>query len=270
MSVWPLLIQTIKKRRRTLLAYLAINGGLVWMLVAVFPSMAQKSEELMRAFENYPEEMLEALNVDMSSFLASLEGFLAGENFSIMWPIILVILIVSLGAGAIAGEIDKGTIEVLLAQPLSRTKVFLAKYAAGAATMLVFVFASVFSVVPFALLYDVAFDLQSYLMMSLLGAFFGFSLFSLSMMFSSFFSERGKAASLTAGMVVVTYAFNLVASLKESLSSLKYFSFFYYHDHNAALLEHYIDPLAIAVFLGVGAVCMLVGLIRFVKRDIAT
>lgn len=268
MKALPLLLQTIKKKRNTLLAYLAINGALVWMLVAVFPSMAQKGEELSKAFENYPEVMLKALNIDMASFLTSLEGFLTAENFSIMWPIILIILTISLGTGAIAGEVEKGTIEILLAQPLSRVKIFLAKYAAGIMITFLFVLISVFSVIPFALLHNVEFDSQSYLVMSALGALLGFSLLGLSMMFSSFFSERGKAAALTTAVVIVMYAFNLIASFKESLDKLKYLSFFYYHDHNAAMLEHLIDPLAIAVFLGVGVVCALVGLVVFVKRDI--
>jgi len=50
--------------------------------------------------------------VDMQSFLASIEGFLAAENYSIMWPIILIILTLSLGASAIAGEIEEGTMEI--------------------------------------------------------------------------------------------------------------------------------------------------------------
>jgi ABC-2 type transport system permease protein len=263
MKVLPLVVQTLKKKRNTLLAYLAINGGLVWMLVAVFPSIAQKGEELRKAFESYPEAMLKALNIDMATFLSNLEGFLAAENFSLMWPILLIILAISLGAGTIAGEIEKGTIEVLLAQPLSRAKVFLAKYAAGIAVTLTFVFASVFSVVPFALLHNVEFDPQSYLVMSLLGSLLGFALFSLAMMFSSFLSEKGKAASLTSAILIAMYALHLVAAFKENLDGLKYLSFFYYHDHNAAMLDYVIDPLAIAVFLGSGVIFVLIGLIAF-------
>jgi ABC-2 type transport system permease protein len=269
MRALSLFLQTIKKKRNSLLAYLVINGGLVWVLVAVFPSMARKGEELRVAFENYPEAMLKAFNIDMSTFLANLEGFLATENFSIMWPILLIILVVSFGAGVIAGEIEKGTIEILLAQPISRAKLFLTKYAAGIAVTLIFVFASVFSAIPFALLYNVGFDPQSYLVMSVLGSLFGVASFSLATMFSSIFSERGKAASLTSAVLIVMYALHLVAAFKESLDKLKYLSFFHYYDHSAAMLEHHIDPLAFVVFLGAGAVFTLIGLIAFTKRDIA-
>lgn len=264
-----LIIQTVKKRRNLLLSCTAIAVSFVWMMVAVFPSFSGKAEQMTKAFENYPDAMLKAFNIEMDSFLTSLEGFLAGENFSIMWPIILIVLALAFASSTIAGEIDRGTIEILLAQPISRIKIFLSKYFAGLIMLLIFVFASVFSAVPLALLYNVDFNLQSYLAISILGTLFGFSILGISIMFSSIFSEGGKASSAVGGILILMYALNIIAAFKESLGNLKYFSFFYYFDHNAAMLHNQIDAAAAIVFLSVGIVCASIGAVAFVKRDIA-
>ncbi len=265
-----LILQTLKKNRGTILGYTIASVILIWMFVAIFPSFAGQAEEMTKAFENYPEAMLKALNIEMQSFLTSLDGFLAGENYSIMWPIILIILVIAFASSAIAGEVERGTIEILLAQPISRIKLFLGKYLAGAAIIFIFVFASIFSVVPFAALYDVDIVLENHIVFSMLGACFALALYSVAMMLSSIFSERGKVASLSGGLLMSMYFLNIFAAFKESLDSLKYLSLFHYFDFNTALLKGELDPQSIAVFLGVSLVCTLIGLFWFNRRDITT
>ena len=58
--------------------------------------------------------------------LASPEGFLSAEFFS--WiPLLLITVAIIGGTGAIAGEEGAGTLDILLAQPVSRRRVLLEK-----------------------------------------------------------------------------------------------------------------------------------------------
>lgn len=264
-----LIIQTVKKNRWGILGYTLAAALMVWLLVMVYPSMANQGEELRKAFESYPKEMFEAFGIEMEGFFATVEGYLGGEQYSITWPIILIMLVVSFGGGALAGEIERGTIGILLSQPLSRIKLFLGKYLAGLVVILTYVFASILSVVPFAQIYDVSYRLPNHLTLALLGSLFALAIFGVTMMFSSFFSERGKVTMLSAGLFMLMYFLNVLANLKESLESLKYLSLFHYFDYGKALLENQIEPLSIAVFLGVAVVCTLGGLYWFNHRDIA-
>ncbi len=192
-----LLSKTIKKSLVSLLIYTTISVAFVWMYVALFPSIFKEREKLAEAFEAYPEGLRQAFEIEIETFVSSLEGFMAGEYFSFLWPIILIILIITFASAAIAGEIDKGTIELLLSQPISRLKIFFAKYFSGLAIISTFVIVSNFSLVPFALLHNVDFQLQNFLSMSILGFLFAFAIFGICIMISSFSSSRGRPAAHT-------------------------------------------------------------------------
>lgn len=266
-----LITRTIKSNRTLLLANILICALFVWMFAVFFPTMLENAQELQEAFESYPKDFLKAFDItDMGSMFASFEGFLAVEYYSIIWPIVAIILVLSCGSAAIAGEVDRGTIEILLAQPLSRVRLFFAKYIAGVVIIAALVLFSNLSVAVFSELYNVGYQWRSLWMISALGFLFSLALFSVTMVFSSLFSSRGKVASLMGGVVIVMYGLDLVSKFKESVEGFKYLSFFHYFDHNAALIDHQIAPLTIAVFLGVSVVCTLMGLVVFEKRDIAT
>lgn len=267
----PLIIRTIYIKRKSLLIYIIICALMVWMFVAFFPTMYEQAEVLSEAFASYPESFLKAFGIDeIESLFLTLESFLAAEYYSMMWPLTFIIFFTSLGVSSIAGEIENGTIEILLVQPISRAKIYFGKFIAGLFILLMFIIVSNFSVIPFALLHNVEINLQSYFVVSILGLLFSLAIFSSAMMFSAMFSSKGRSGSLTAGMLVLMYAINLIATFKESVQNLKYLSFFYYYDFNAALINHKIDLLSIGVFLGFSLVCSLIGLVVFFKRDIAT
>ena len=265
-----LITKTIKKSLTSLLIYTIISVAFVWMYVALFPSIFKEREKLKEAFEAYPEGLIEAFAIEIDTFVSSIEGFMAGEYFSLLWPIILIILIISYASAAIAGEIDKGTIELLLSQPISRLKIFFAKYFSGLAIIAAFVFLSNFSVVPFATLHNVDYRIQNYLAISIIGFLFAFAIFGICIMISSFSSSRGRTAAITGGMLIIMYGLNLFSVFQESLSSLKYASLFHYYDFNSAIVHNQIDILNVAIFLAVGAISAVIGVVIFIKRDIAT
>lgn len=265
-----LLFKTIKKNLTSLLIYTIISASFVWMYVAMWPSFSKEREKFLELVNAYPEALMKAMNIDIVGMFGSLEGFIAGEHFSIIWPIIIVILTLSYASGAIAGEIDKGTIELLLAQPISRLKIFLAKYFSGLAIIAAFVLITNFSVIPFALLHNVDYRIQNYLTISILGFLFAFAIFGICMMLSSIYSARGKPMALTGGLLIIMYALNVFSAFQESVENLKYLSFFYYYNFADAVIHNQLNSLDIAVFLVVGIITTLIGAVVFVKRDIAT
>ena len=127
-----LFLRTIKDHRISLLIYLIIGTAFVWMFVSLFPSMADKADELTKLIENYPEALMKAFGIGENvQIFYSLETFMSLEHYSLMWPILLIALTVSYASSSLAGEVEKGTIEFLLSLPMTRWKVFSAKYLAG-------------------------------------------------------------------------------------------------------------------------------------------
>lgn len=262
--------RTIKNRKISLIAYSLGTLAFLEMYVAMFPLFADKQKEFSRLLDLYPEQLFQALGMDKASFnLAKIESFVATEYFSLIWPIMTIILVIAFGGAQIAGEIEKGTIEIILAQPISRLKIYFSKYLAGLANLFVFVVVSIFAIVPISMLHNVDYRIENWTTMAILGFLFGLAVFSFSMLTSSIFSEKGKSNFAVGGIIISMYVINIISTFKESLKDLRYLSFFHYYDFSAAMNKNTIDNTAIWVFLGVSVVTTILGSIWFIRRDVA-
>lgn len=265
-----LIWRTIKDRKISLISYSLGSAVFLWMYVAMFPMFAEKQAEFDKLFKAYPKEVFQAIGMDPAQFtLSRFESFVAVEHFSLVWPILVIILVIAFGGAMIAGEIEKGTIETILAQPISRLKIYFSKYLAGIVNIIVFTVVSVFAVVPLAEIHDVKYDLKNFAIMAILGFLFALAIFSLSMLATSIFSEKGKANFSVGGIILLMYVINVISDFKESLKDIRYASFFHYYDFTKAMLDAKIDSLSIWVFLGVSVVATVLGAIWFMRRDIA-
>jgi ABC-2 type transport system permease protein len=264
--MWAIFWRIIKDRRTMLLIYCLLAIAILWMYIALFPSFKDQSANLEQLIKNYPESFMKAFNFDIKSF-TTVEGYLATEQFSLMWPILVILLTLGFAGAAYAGEIEKGTIEILLSQPVSRIKIFLSRYLAGLSMLIIFVLVSIYATMPLSRIYDISFNAGSFNKMVLLSFMFGLAIFSLGMMFSAFLSDKGKVFFLTAGILILMYVANIVSSLKESLSNIKYASFFYYFNPSKALVHNQIDHWSYLVFFGVSIIAVIIGAIYFSKRD---
>lgn len=238
------------------------------MYVGIFPEMQKEAESLMEAFANYPESFTQAFGIDTSLMFTSIEGFLAAEHYSLMWQLMMVIFTIGLGVNTVAKEVDTGTIEVLLAQPVSRMRILISKILAGVTLITVHAFSSVFIVIPILSLYDIGYTLESHLNIAILGMLFGLSVYSITVIVSAILSTAGLVTSISAGVILIMYAANLIAKLQESVENLKWISFFHYFDANKAMLENELELTSIMVFLSVSALCLTVSLLVFRRRDI--
>lgn len=264
-----LIKRTIKDRKTVILIYVIAASAFLVMYTAMFPSFSQQTEQWDQIVKTIPEGVMKAFDLQDYSF-AHLENFLSAELYSITWPLLLIILAVSTAGAAIANEIEKGTIELLLAQPLSRSKLYLSRYLAGILAIVFFVAITVYLTIPLAKIFNIQVMVRNYSTLSLVGFLFGAAIFSIGYFFSAIFSDRGKVYFATSGIVVLMYVLNIVASLKEKYSDLQYFSFFHYYNPTGALIRNQIDDVGIWVFLATIIVFTVAGLIAFNQRDIST
>lgn len=267
-NFWPLVLRTFKDRRTNLIIFAIVAIGFMWMYVALFPSIRDQSKQLEEVFKTYPKGFMEAFNVDLAAFTTP-EGFLSVEHFSLIWPIFLIIMMTSFGGGMIAGEIEKGTMEILLAQPVSRLKLYFAKYLAGVISLAAFVALTIYAIFPIAAIHGIDIKAENFLTLSYMAFFFGLAIFSLAMFFTTLFNSKGKVYFLTAGIIVLMYVAKIVSGLKDSYDGLKYSSFFYYFDSAELLGHNKIDNWAFLMFLGVAVAFTALGAYIFAKRDVA-
>lgn len=262
-----LILATLRNKRIALLSYLGASLSVSWLYVAIYPSLAPRFDSYRAIAEAYPPELMKAFNVDLAS-LTSFAGYYAGEAFSFLWPFLTIFLLVAFAGSSFAGEVEKGTMGLVLAQPVSRSRIFWGKTAAAAFGFAAYVLVSIFALVPLAALHNVSLGEVHLWITTGLAAAFGFAVFGLATAFSCIFAEKGKAYALTAGILVIMYVLNIVAALKSSLADLKYGSFFYYFNASDAFIRGTFVDGALTVFIIVGALGLATAWWRFLKRDI--
>lgn len=263
-----LILRTIKDRWFSVVILVGISILLTAIYVSMFPELQKQGDKMQELFKAYPKDMMKTFGIEVSSLaFTKIENFIAMEQYSFTWPILVIILTIGWAASIIAGEIEKGTIELLLSQPISRLKIFFGKYLSGVLALILFTVFSVYSPIPLAKLLGVSFQAANYTSMAIVGFLFGLAIFSLSMFLSAIFSDKGKVYSAAAGVVLIMYVIKIIANLKESWDAIKYLSFFYYFDYNAAFLNNKIDLINVFVFTAVAVVFLFLGAIAFMKRD---
>jgi ABC-2 type transport system permease protein len=263
--------RTIKDRLTSLIIFVVIGAFLVWLYASMFPGIQSQGAKLQELMDAYPPELMKAFGIESPGLAFSkFENFLAMEQYSFTWPILVISLLVGWGGAAIAGEVEKGTIELLLSQPISRTKIFFGKYLSGLFALAVFVLVSVYIAVPLAAAYGFDYSLSNYHKMALVGFLFGWSILSLAMFASTLFAEKGRVYFVSISIILGMYVLNLVANLKDNFGDLKYFSFFHYFDANAALMDNRVDSLTLLVFGSTIILFTALGGLCFAKRDIST
>jgi ABC-2 type transport system permease protein len=260
--------RSIKDRKISLIIYMASAILFMWMYVALFPSIAAQAETFTALMDSFPVEVFAIIGVEEMN-LSSLENFLSMEHFSLVLPFMMIFLLVPVAGRAIAGEIELGTVELLIGRPLSRSKLYLSKYVSGIGILATFTVFSVFSVIPFAGLHGVEYSLPGIAAGAVIIFLLGWAVFSMSMMFSSFFSNKSKVYMASGGVLLGMYVLNAIALINENLGTLKYFSFFHYYAYSEALIRQSLYGTGCLVFLGVSIISSAVGLWWFQKRDIA-
>ena len=100
--------------------------GFVALIVSVYPTV-HSNPSLNKLAQDYPEALQAFIAFGGAVDYSSAAGYLGIELFSLMVPLLLLVAAIGTGAGTIAGEEERGTLELLLANPVSRTKVVLEK-----------------------------------------------------------------------------------------------------------------------------------------------
>lgn len=118
----------LRDTRRSLVWWALGMVALVLFTVAFYPSV-KGNETFDKVFEELPQAVRTLVGAQEGVPLTSPPGYLHGRLFSVMVPVLLVTLGIGLGARAIGGSEGDGTLELLLAQPVTRSRVVAERYA---------------------------------------------------------------------------------------------------------------------------------------------
>ncbi len=262
--------RTVKDKKLSLIVYSIASLGFLELYIALFPALQKQSQQLSELMKAYPDSFFQAFNIDRNQLMFSEIGsFLGMEQFNFIWPVMAIALAIGFANYCFAGEVEKGTAEILLSQPLSRLKIFVTRYLAGLSFLAIFTFISVFAIIPLAKMHGASVDSSKIAFFALISFLFVWAVYGLAMLASSFFSEKGKAAFTVSGILVVMYVLNIISGLKESLKDLQYLSFFNYYQPAKVIDKGQVENLTVIVFISVAIIASLLAALWFNRRDVA-
>ena len=261
-----LFTKTLYDARRALVGWAVGLLATVAMIMAMYPTVRAGSYQ--RSVQEAPEALLRAFGMDRGTDIVSGAGYLGGYLFGFMLPMLLLVFAIGVGASAVAGEEDRGTLELLVANPISRTRVLAEKFAAltvMAVLLGLVVLGGVLAGGPLVgLRVGVAGLVAAVASQTLLAVLFG----GMAMAVGAATGSRGLAVGVGAAAAVAAYLVDSLAPLADALAWLQRLSPIWWATGN--------DPLQHG--LGVGLLLLLAGLLTllavggrlFTQRDLRT
>jgi ABC-2 type transport system permease protein len=119
-------LKSLYDQRRGLLAWAAALVLLVGLYAAVYPSVSA-SASYSDIIDQMPEALRGLFTAGGVGDVSSGPGYVYVELLSLMGPLLFLVYAVSTGAGALAGEEERHTLDLLLALPVTRTRVVVEK-----------------------------------------------------------------------------------------------------------------------------------------------
>lgn len=262
-----LIFRELRDRRISLFFYCFAMVASIVMYASLYPSIQDSWKDMQKLYESFPKELYDAFGIKNLE-INSLEQFLGIELFSFVWPIAALFFAVSRAGGAVAGEIEKGVINLYLSLPISRTKFLMAKYVSFVVSLLIFVSFSIFAIIPISAIFGASINIAAICKVALLSLLFVWTIYSVALFASAIFSEKSKVYMIVGGGLLLMYVMNVVAGLKSSFSWLDNYSYFHFFNAQDILSGGQIQKTSIVVFALTILVATILSLIAFKNRDV--
>ncbi|HEU0236286.1 MAG TPA: hypothetical protein VFR14_07600 [Candidatus Limnocylindrales bacterium] len=255
------------RRSRTLLGWLVvITAAYAGFITVFYTNVAENAEEFEKLLEVYPKELLIAFGIEGN--FADPGVFLSGYVFSFLWPLIAAIGAIAL-ATRIAADVDRGFLDIVLATRLPRVRHLAASIGSQALGIGLLAGTMVGAIVLADLLIEPDFPTARVLAAGVHAFAFGAAIAGPATLFAVVFLDRGRAAGIVAGVLVLMYLLNVVAALAPEVDALATISAFRYFDVRD-LIGDGAYPVGDSLLLGgVGAAGWALSLLVFRRRDLA-
>jgi len=255
--------KTLRDGRRSLLWWILGLGGLSLITVLIYPLIRDMPglDELMKTL---PDALLRLIG---DNELLSPEGYLNGNLYGLMVPILFLFFGVVAGAGAVAGEEENRTLDLLLANPVTRTRLVLEKTLAMVVGLVILAGGLWLATYVGAVVADMGIDPLHLAAINVSAALFGFFMGAIGLAVGAATGSRGLAIGLGGAIGVASYLVNSLAPLVDALEPLQKLSPFYYY-FGADPLRNGLDPVHVAVLTVGGLLFVVIAVLGFRRRDV--
>jgi ABC-2 type transport system permease protein len=251
--------------RRALAGWCLGIVGYCALVASIFPSI-KGSEAFTTLVEDYPDALKSLFGISSAGDLSSGAGFIDAELFSLMLPLLVLVLAIGSGARTFAGEEEAGRLELVLSYPVRRRNAVLAKAAAVAAEILIFSAAGLVALLVLDPVFGL--DLGFWRLVEAIGGLAALGLLYgwLALGVGAAVSSKLLAIAVPAGYAAAAYLVSGLHDLAGWLDPLRFLSPFWLI--GSAPLQNGVDGLGVLVVLAAALTAVGVGAVLVERRDL--
>lgn len=234
------------------------------MIVPMYETFAAQGDQFQQMISSYPPEFLAFFGATVNSMLTP-AGFLGMYAFS-MLPLIIGIFAVIAGSNLILGDEERGRLDLIIAHPIGRSPFFFGRtlgVLAAAFTIHILGWLG-FSLLLGGSSLGVSWGQMALPFLSLLIQILFY--IALSLMLSMLLPSRNLAAVISGTLMVISYFVSSLAFIDERMGALAKVMPYQYFQTVLSFEELNVEWLA--ALLGISAVMIAIGWLRFIRRDV--
>jgi ABC-2 type transport system permease protein len=255
------------RRARMLVFWMALVAVLyAGGITAFFPTIVENAARFEEMMAVYPRELMAAFGITGS--LGDPGVFLNAYVFQFLWPLVAAIAAIVMGT-RLAADADRGFLELPLSTRLPRIRYLAATVGAHVVALAILAAVTIAAIVAVDAFIEPDFPVDRLVLGGVHAFAFGLAIAAVTTLLAVVFLDRGRAAGLVAGVLIVMYLLNVVAELAPDLGWLARLSAFHYFDLRTLIDTGAYPVLDTALYLLVAFGGWLLALAAFRRRDLA-
>jgi len=263
-SVWS---KSLRDIRRSFAWWTLGLIGFVALIIAVWPTV-KASPSIAKLYENYPEALKAFTSFGGTVDYGTPAGYLGAELFSFMVPLLLLIAAIGAGSRAIAGEEESGTLDLLLSNPISRTRVAVEKLGALGAELVALGAVLLASLAVGAAAESMSISVGHLAAATLDAVLLALTFGAIAFLIGASTGRKGWAIGVTSALAVASYLLNSLAPLVPALKDIQPISPFYHYAVSDPLRSG-LDAGHLLILIGILLAAAALAPLLFDRRDLA-
>ena len=257
-----------RDQRRVNLAWVSGIVAVMVVTAAFWPSI-EGTDSLDDVIDDLPANLRALIGGSDGVSLGSPAGYLNARVFATVLPVLLTVYGIGRGAHAVAGSEEDGTLELILANPVSRARVAAERGLAVAGFLVTLGAVAFVALVAFGTPVGLLDGVPMVRLVAACGGLTVLAGFHTSIAFAvgAATGRHGLAVAIAASVAVAGYLLEGLLATSATMAWLRGLSPWHWLLTRNVLVD-YPKPVPLAALIVVGAVAVVVGGRRFVSRDL--
>jgi ABC-2 type transport system permease protein len=258
----------ISRNLKSLIIWSIVIGGLVLLMLSIYPQFNMNNESMNELLNAYPESLKKAFGMDKLD-MSSILGFYGIEIY-MMTTLFGSIFASMLASNIISKEENEKTVEFLLSKPVTRTQIITEKFLAMSANILIFNgIIAIISILGFQFAKNEQLSMKTFSLLVIATILLHFTFATISFFLSTIIKKSRNILATSLGLVFLCYFLGVISGISDKFKNLKYLSPFKYVDAGDILVNNAIEPLYIIIMVSVMVISIALTYAVYRKKDIS-